>query len=56
MRIVESCMNPGRDTLQVKATSTRALIGDPALAWSQGLKVEVGPGTVAAVGVVVLPR
>jgi hypothetical protein len=40
----------------VKATSTRRLVGDPALAWSQGLEVEVGgPGTVAAAGVV-LPR
>jgi hypothetical protein len=40
----------------VKATSTRYLVGDPALAWSQRLQVEVGgAGTVAQVGVV-LPR
>jgi hypothetical protein len=40
----------------VKATGTRRLIGDPALAWSQRLEVEVGGvGTVAAAGVV-LPR
>jgi hypothetical protein len=40
----------------VKATSTRRLVGDPALAWSQGLAVEVGgAGTVASAGVV-LPR
>jgi hypothetical protein len=40
----------------VKATSTRRLVGDPALVWSQRLKVEVGGvGTVAAAGVV-LPR
>ena len=56
MRIVEICMNRGRDTLEVKATSTRRLVGDPALAWSQGLKVEVsGAGTVVQAGVV-LPR
>ncbi len=49
-------MSPGRDTLQVKTTSTRRHVGDPALAWSQGLSVEVGgAGTVAAAGVV-LPR
>ncbi len=41
------------DTLQVKATSTRGLVGDPALAWSQRLEVEVGgAGTVAQAGVV----
>jgi Transposase DDE domain group 1 len=40
----------------VKATSTRPVVGDPALAWSQGLKVEVGgAGTIAQAGVV-LPR
>lgn len=40
----------------MKATSTRRLVGDPALVWSQRLKVEVGGvGTVAAAGVV-LPR
>jgi hypothetical protein len=40
----------------VKATSTRRLVGDPALGWSQRLKVEVGgTGTVAQAGVV-LPR
>ncbi len=40
----------------MKATSTRRLVGDPALGWSQGLRVEVGgAGTVAAAGVV-LPR
>jgi hypothetical protein len=40
----------------VKATSTRRLVGDPALEWSQRLKVEVGgTGTVAQAGVV-LPR
>jgi hypothetical protein len=56
MRIVEICMNPERNTLQVKATSTRRLVEDAALAWSQGLKVEVGgAGTLAAAGVV-LPR
>lgn len=56
MRIVKICMNPGRDTLQVKTTSTRRDLGDPALAWSQGLDVEVGgAGTVASAGVV-LPR
>jgi Transposase DDE domain group 1 len=56
MRIVEICMNPRRDTLQVKATSTRRLVGNPALAWSHRLEVEVGgTGTVAAAGVV-LPR
>ena len=56
MRIVEICMNPERDILQVKATSTRWLVEDAGLAWSQGLKVEVGgAGTLAAVGVV-LPR
>jgi hypothetical protein len=40
----------------VKATSTRRLIDDPALAWSHGLRVEVGgAGTLAQAGVV-LPR
>lgn len=40
----------------MKTTSTRRPVGDPALAWSQGLTVEVGgTGTVAAAGVV-LPR
>jgi len=40
----------------VKATSTRRLVDEPALAWSQRLEVEVGgAGTVAAAGVV-LPR
>jgi len=40
----------------VKATSTGRLVVDAALAWSQGLTVEVGgAGTVAAAGVV-LPR
>jgi hypothetical protein len=40
----------------VKTTSTRRLVGDPALGRSQRLKVEVGgTGTVAQVGVV-LPR
>jgi hypothetical protein len=40
----------------VKVTSTRRLVGDPALEWSQRLKVEVGgTGTVAQAGVV-LPR
>jgi hypothetical protein len=40
----------------VKATSTRRRVGDPALAWSQRLEVEVGgSGTVAQAGVV-LPR
>ena len=40
----------------MKATSTRRWVGDPALAWSQRLKVEVGgTGTVAQAGVV-LPR
>ena len=40
----------------MKATSTRPVVGDPALAWSQGLKVEVGgAGTIAQAGVV-LPR
>jgi len=40
----------------VKTTSIRPPVGDPALAWSHGLKVEVGgTGTVAQVGVV-LPR
>jgi len=40
----------------VKATSTRRLVGDPALEWSQGLRVEAGgTGTVAQAGVV-LPR
>ncbi len=40
----------------MKATSIRRLVGDPALAWSQRLEVEVGgAGTVAAAGVV-LPR
>lgn len=49
-------MNPGRDTFQVKTTSTGRLVVDAALAWSQGLSVEVGgAGTVAAAGVV-LPR
>lgn len=56
MRIVEICKNPGRDTLQVKTTSAGRRVVDPALAWSQGLSVEVGgAGTVAAAGVV-LPR
>lgn len=56
MRIVEICMNLERNTLQVKATSTRRLVEDAALAWSQGLKVEVdGAGALAAAGVV-LPR
>jgi hypothetical protein len=46
-----SARTSGRDTLQVKATSTRRLVGDPALGWSQGLKVEVGgAGTVAQAG------
>ncbi len=40
----------------MKTTSTRRHAGDPALAWSQGLEVEIGGvGTVASVGVV-LPR
>ena len=40
----------------MKATSTGRLVGDPALAWSQRLEVEVGgTGTVAQAGVV-LPR
>jgi len=40
----------------VKATSTRGLVSDAALGWSQRLEVEVGgTGTVAQVGVV-LPR
>lgn len=40
----------------MKTTSARRHVGDPALAWSQGLEVEVGgPGTVAQAGVV-LPR
>jgi hypothetical protein len=40
----------------VETASTRPPVGDPALAWSQGLKVEAGgSGTVAAAGVV-LPR
>ena len=40
----------------MKATSTRRLVDEPALAWSQRLEVEVGgAGTVAAAGVV-LPR
>jgi hypothetical protein len=40
----------------VKATSTRRLLGDGALAWSQRLRVEVGgTGTLAQAGVV-LPR
>ena len=40
----------------MKATSTGRLVGDPALGWSRGLRVEVGgAGTVAAAGVV-LPR
>jgi hypothetical protein len=40
----------------VKTTSARRHVDDPALAWSQGLEVEVGgAGTVAAAGVV-LPR
>ena len=40
----------------MKATSIRQLVDDPALEWSQRLKVEVGgTGTVAQVGVV-LPR
>ncbi|MGH3751462.1 MAG: hypothetical protein ACRDRP_02000 [Pseudonocardiaceae bacterium] len=40
----------------MKATSSRRLVGDPALEWSQRLKVEVGgTGTVAQAGVV-LPR
>ena len=41
----------------MKATSTRRLVDEPALAWSQRLEVEVevevgGAGTVAAAGVV----
>jgi hypothetical protein len=40
----------------VKTTRTRRPVADPALAWSQGLKVEVGgAGTVAHAGIVV-PR
>jgi hypothetical protein len=40
----------------VKATSTRWPVGDPALAWSRGLDVQVGgSGTLAQAGVV-LPR
>ena len=40
----------------MKATSTGRLVGDPALAWSHRLEVEVGgTGTVAQAGVV-LPR
>ncbi len=40
----------------MKATSTGRLVGDPALGWSQRLKVMVGgTGTVAQAGVV-LPR
>ena len=40
----------------MKATSTRGLVSDAALGWSQRLEVEVGgAGTVAQVGVV-LPR
>ena len=40
----------------MKTTSTQPRVGDPALAWSQGLTVEVGgTGTLAQAGVV-LPR
>lgn len=40
----------------MKATSTRRLVDDPALAWSHGLRVEVGgAGTLGQAGVV-LPR
>src|SRR2546423_1924892 len=52
MRIVEICMNRGKGHLQVKVTSTRRLVGDPALGWSQRLKVEVGgPGRSLRPGV-----
>src|SRR5918997_2712901 len=57
MRVVEICMNRGKGPLSgVKAKSIRRFGGDPALGWSQRLKVEVGAtGTVAQAGVV-LPR
>ena len=41
----------------MKATSTRGLVSDAALGWSQRLEVEVGgAGTVAQVGVVLMGR
>jgi hypothetical protein len=40
----------------VKATSTRRLVADPALAWSHGLEVEVGGAETLAQAGVVLPR
>jgi hypothetical protein len=56
MRIAEVCMIRGRDTREVKPTTTRSLVDDAALGWSNGLRLEVGGvGTVAQVGVV-LPR
>src|SRR3954452_21880136 len=56
MRIAEICRTQGRSTLGVNITRTRRSVVDPALAWSQGLKVEVGgAGTVAHAGIV-LPR
>jgi hypothetical protein len=49
-------MTSGRDTREVKPTTTPRPVGDPALAWSRGLGVEVGgAGTLAQAGVV-LPR
>jgi hypothetical protein len=40
----------------VKATSNREPVGDPALGWSQRLRVEVGGGGTLAQAGVVLPR
>ncbi|PZS08525.1 MAG: hypothetical protein DLM64_12295 [Solirubrobacterales bacterium] len=56
MWIVEIYMTLGRSTFRVKSTRTRGFGLDRALAWSHGLKVEVGgAGTVAHAGIV-LPR
>jgi hypothetical protein len=54
--IVEISKTRVRSTDRVNTTRTRGPGVDPALAWSQGLKVEVGgAGTVAHAGIV-LPR
>jgi hypothetical protein len=40
----------------VTATNTRRVVGDPVLAWSQRLQVEVGGAGTVAQAEVVLPR
>jgi hypothetical protein len=53
MKIVDIYMTLGRSTFRVQSIRTRGSERDRALAWSHGLKVEVGgAGTVAHAGIV----